>query len=43
LAEDAVRRAAEERGEAVDVSPVQDTSTRLARVFWVDDNPDNNL
>jgi CheY-like chemotaxis protein len=43
LAEDAVRRAAEERGEAVDVSPVQDTSTRLARVLWVDDNPDNNL
>jgi PleD family two-component response regulator len=43
LAEEAVRRAAEERGESVDVSPVQDTSTRLARVLWVDDNPDNNF
>jgi CheY-like chemotaxis protein len=42
-AENAVRRAAEERGEAVTASPVQDTSTRLARVLWVDDNPDNNL
>jgi CheY-like chemotaxis protein len=42
-AEKAVQRAAEQRGETVTVSPVQDTTTRLARVLWVDDNPDNNL
>lgn len=44
-AETAVRRAAEERGETVAVNPVPapDTSTRLARLLWVDDNPDNNL
>jgi CheY-like chemotaxis protein len=42
-AESAVLRAAEERGEAVAASPVRTTSTRLARLLWVDDNPDNNL
>jgi CheY-like chemotaxis protein len=42
-AENAVRKAADERGEVVTASPVRTTSTRLARLLWVDDNPDNNL
>ena len=42
---DAIQQAARERGEPPppDVAAVAPTLTRLARVLWVDDNPDNNL
>lgn len=44
-AQNAVHRAAEERGEATD-SPLRSAATttiRLARILWVDDRPDGNL
>src|SRR4051812_69284 len=44
-AEDAVQRAAEERGD--EVRPLSGNlpiaTARLARVLWVDDKPDNNV
>jgi CheY-like chemotaxis protein len=44
-ADNAVQQAARERGEpAVEhLDATGSTVTRLARVLWVDDNPDNNL
>lgn len=44
-AENAVEQAATQRGETPDSSsePIARTVTRLARVLWVDDLPDNNL
>lgn len=46
-AKESIRKAAEQRGET-DVSKVEQkidktASVRLARLLWVDDNPDNNL
>jgi CheY-like chemotaxis protein len=44
-AENAMQRAAQERGEpaAPPVGLITATTTKLARLLWVDDDPDNNL
>lgn len=43
-AQNAVQLAAADRGGTVTTIPVEDiTQTRLARLLWVDDHPDNNL
>jgi len=44
-AQNAVHRAAEERGESTDstLRSAATTTIRLARILWVDDRPDGNL
>lgn len=42
-ASEAIRTAAQQRGEAVEQVEVSENTTRFARILWVDDQPDNNL